>query len=160
MESVLSLQHIFRVAKAVNVDPLIGLEGGVAYLVNEEHVKVVAETWTLAFDDPPPLTIALVDGLPRGALVEWHIIRCRKRSDVPKTTKFSMAWTNSEISLAIHNFRGEYGVLCIVFGRLQFVREMKSRYKHVAIQSIPCKGIYSTGIDGIKSRDLCTIVLA
>ena len=27
MEAVISLQHIFRVARAVNVDPLIGLEG-------------------------------------------------------------------------------------------------------------------------------------
>ena len=116
MEAVLSLQHIFRVARAVNVDPLIGIEGGVVYIVDERDALIVARTWDMAFDGPPRLGIVVVNGLPRGARVEWHILRCQKSAEdaIPPVTRVVF---DDEAEGVLHEFSGEQGVLCMIFGK-------------------------------------------
>lgn len=159
MEAVISLQHIFRVARAVNVDPLTSLEGAVAYIVEETDVQVVAETWRNAFEDVPELAIVLVDNLPRGAKVEWHVIRCQKSSDQSTESGFQMAFEEHRVLTAVTDLRGEHGVLCMTFGSQEIVAKIKSRYTNVAVQTIPSKAVYSMK-DGIQQHKSFTIILS
>jgi enamine deaminase RidA (YjgF/YER057c/UK114 family) len=159
MEAAISLQHIFRVARAVNVDPLIGLEGVVAYLVREEDVQIVAETWKNSFEDAPQLAIVLVDGLPRGARVEWHVIRCQKSSDEVSRPKVQMAVEECQVVIAINALRGGHGVLCIVFGSQEMIPRITSRYQDVAVQTIPSRAVYSVD-EGIVQHKSCTFILS
>ena len=159
MEAAISLQHIFRVARAVNVDPLVGLEGAVAYIVQEQDVQVVAETWKNSFEDAPQLASVLVDGLPRGARVEWHIIRCRKSSDEVSKPRLRMEVEDHQVFTTIDELRGEYGVLCMVFGSQEMMLRITSRYKDVAFQTIPSRAVYSVN-NGIVQHKSCTIILS
>lgn len=159
MEAVISLQHIFRVARAVNVDPLIGLEGAVAYIVQEEDVQVVAETWKNSFEDAPQLAIVLVDGLPRGARVEWHVIRCQKSSDESSKPRLRMEVEEHKVITAINELQSQYGVLCMVFGSQEMIPNIISRYKDVAIQTIPSRTVYSVN-NGIIQHKSCTFILS
>jgi hypothetical protein len=160
LEAAASLQHIFHVGIAVGAHP-IRFEGAVAYIINEEDVEIVAETWKLAFKNPPPLAIVLVNGLPRGAVVEWHVIRGQKWSDEPKGPIVQFGRTNMEVTTIMDKLQKTtgYGVLCIVFGRADVVSQMKSRYGNVAIQSIPCKRVYSCLGSRITSHDSYTILV-
>lgn len=163
MEAVLALQHIFRVARAVGVDPSSGIECAVAYVVHESDVSTVAETWRGRFEMiPPSLAVVVVEGLPRGARVEWHIIRCRKTSeDEMEAKKAHMAFEQHEVITAINEFSSAYGVLCIIFGSSQERNALSSRYKSIAIQNIPSKAVYSiSSTNEIKEHSSCTIVLA
>ena len=159
MEAVISLQHIFRVAKAVNVDPLTGLECAVVYIVHEEDVQVVAETWKNSFEDAPQLAIVLVHDLPRGARVEWHVIRCQKSSDEVSKPRLRMAVEEHQVSTAINELRSEYGVLCIVFGSPEMIPRITSKYKDVAVQTIRSRAVYSVN-NGIVQHKSCTIILS
>ena len=159
MEAVISLQHIFRVARAVNVNPSTGFEGAVVYIVQEEDVQVVAETWKNSFEDAPQLAIVLVDGLPRGARVEWHVIRCQKSSDEVSKPRVRMAVEEHQVSTAINELRGEHGVLCMVFGSQEIIPRITLRYKDVAVQTIPSRAVYSV-TNGIVQHKSCTIILS
>lgn len=159
MEAVISLQHIFRVARAVSVDPLNGLEGAIAYIVDERDVQVVGETWKNAFEDAPQLTIVLVDDLPRGARVEWHVIRCQKSSDEVQNSRFQMAFEEHQVITAIDDLRGDHGLLCMIFGSQETLPKIKSRYTNVAVETIPSKAIYSVK-NGIHQHKSCTIILS
>src|SRR5256885_556908 len=99
MEAVLSLQYIFRVARAVGVDTVMGIECAVIYIVEEGDAETVAETWRGAFEDlVPSLAIVVVEGLPRGARVEWHVIRCRKSGEEEeRQMKSCMAFEQHEV---------------------------------------------------------------
>ena len=156
LELALSLQHIFRVARAVNVDPLRGIEGAVAYITEERNVNIVAEMWTRAFDElRPPLGIVLVSGLPRGATVEWHVIRCwKKTSDEDPTGGFRMVFDDDDgISVAAAELRGEHGVLCMRFG---CPLPHKLNILGIAAQEIPSRAIYSVGKQ-ISRHTSCTV---
>jgi len=157
LEIALSLQHIFRVARAVNVDPLRGIEGAVAYITEEQNVNLVAETWIRAFDEvPPPLGIVLVSALPRGARVEWHVIRCwKKTSDEDSTGGFRMVFDDDDrISVAVAELRGKHGVLCMRFGsRLSD----KLNILEMAVQEIPSTAIYQAGKQ-ISRHTACTVI--
>ena len=158
LEIALSLQHIFRVARAVNVDPLRGIEAAVAYITEERSVNLVAETWIRAFDEvPPPLGIVLVSALPRGARVEWHVIRCRKKtSDEHAACGFRMVFDDDDdgISVAVAELRGEHGVLCMRFGS---PLSDKLNTLEMAVQEIPSKAIYSAGKQ-ISTHTACTVI--
>jgi enamine deaminase RidA (YjgF/YER057c/UK114 family) len=157
LESVLSLQHIFRVARAVNVDPLQGIEGAVAYITEQGNVNVVMETWRRSFEGrPPPLAIVLVNGLPRGAALEWHVIRCRKTSDEEATGEVRMVFDcDDAVSGAFAELRGEHGVLYVRFGSLL---PDKLRSDSVAVQEIPSNAVYSVG-EQISRHTSCTIII-
>lgn len=159
MEAVISLQHIFRVARAVSVDPMSGLESTVVYIIDERDVQVVAEAWKNAFENAPELTIVLVDDLPRGARVEWHVIRCQKSSDEARNSRIQMAFEEHQVITAINDLRGDYGILCMIFGSREILPEIKSRYTNVAVQTIPSKAIYSVN-NGIHQHKSCTIILS
>jgi hypothetical protein len=163
MEAVLSLQHIFRVARAVGIDPARGIECAVVYIVDEGDVEIVAETWNGEgiFEDVPPLAIVVVDGLPRGAKVEWHVIRCRKfGEEEEREVKSRMAFEQHEVITAINEFQGDHGVLCMIFGSSQHHKALQSRYTNLAIQIIPSRAIYSMSNNKITQQSSCTIILA
>ena len=159
MESVISLQHIFRVARAVNVDPFTGIEGAVVYIVDESDTEIVFETWNAAFEDKPPLAIIVVDGLPRGARVEWHVIRCQRCSDEPKTAKFRMAFEEHQVITAITELRDNHGVLCITFGSSKQHNSIRSKYTNLALQTIPTNAVFSVKGTKIERHPSCTIIL-
>jgi hypothetical protein len=159
MESALSLQHIFRVARAVNVDPSTSIEGAVVYIVDENDTEIVSETWNAAFEDKPSLAIIVVDGLPRGARVEWHVIRCQKWSDEPKTAKFRMAFDEHQVVTAITELRGNHGMLCITFGSSKQNNLIRSKYANLVLQSIPTNAVFSVKGTKIERHPLCTIIL-
>lgn len=154
LQSVLSLQHIFRAARAVKVDPLRGIRGAVAYMTKEWTVGLVAETWRRAFDEVPPLAIVVVSGLPRGARVEWHVIRCQKTSDEETTGGFRMIFNDDRISTAVADVRGKDGVLCMRFGSSL---PDTLRKANMAVQEIPCRGVYAAG-ERISKHASCTII--
>jgi hypothetical protein len=156
MEAVISLQHIFRVARAVNIDPLTGVECAVAYVVEETDLNIVAETWKRAFEEAPELAVVLVDGLPRGAKVEWHLIRCQKSSDEAGEARFRMLFEEHRVPSTISDIRGELGLLCMIFGSHEI---NTSTYTNIAIQTIPSRAVYSVN-NGIKRHKSCTIILA
>ena len=160
MEAVLSLQHIFRVARAVNVDPMSGIECAVAYIVDESDVPLVAETWRSAFEVVPSLAIVVVDGLPRGARVEWHVIRCQKSTEDEKKARSRMAFEQHEVITAINDVTHSHGGLCMIFGSSEHYDSLRSRYKNIAMQTIPSKAIYSTSNNEIKKHESCTVILA
>jgi hypothetical protein len=160
MESVLSLQHIFRVSRAVNVDPETGIEGAVVYIVDESDVEIVRETWNAAFDVTLPLAIVVVDGLPRGARVEWHVIRCQRRSEDAKQGKFRMTFEEHEVITAITEFRDTYGVLCVTFGSSKQHLSIQSKYNDVVIQRIPSKAVFSILGTKVQRHPSCTIILS
>jgi hypothetical protein len=155
MEAVISLQHIFRVARAVNVDPSTGLEGAVAYIVDANDVEIIAKTWNKTFDKPPPLVAVVVDGLPRGARVEWHIIRCQKSSEDGKSSRFLMTFDES----ARTDILGEHG-LCMIFGSQNWAHSIKSRNRDMALQTIPSKAVYRVSATGIDRHSSCTIIFS
>lgn len=159
-EAVLSLQHIFRVARAVRVDPSRRIEGAVAYIVDERDVNVVAETWRSAFEEPTDLAVVLVKGLPRGARVEWHVIRCQKTTEEDVPPQLHMAFDEHEMVSAITDLRGDHGILCMSFGASKSLPSMRSRYPNMAVQTIPSRGVYSVSNDAITRREACTIVLS
>ena len=156
MEAVISLQHIFRVARAVNVDPLTGLQGAVAYIIDEKDALVVAEVWRNAFEEIPELVIVVVEELPRGARVEWHIIRCQKTSDDGGKSTLRIAYEDGEVT---NDLRGEFGVLCMVFGSQDSIQRIKSRYTNIAIQAISSRAVYSVK-NGLQQHSSCTIIFS
>jgi len=156
----LSLQHIFRVARAVRVDPERGIEGAVVYIVDERDVKIVAETWTSAFEEAPQLAIVVVKGLPRGARVEWHVIRCQKTTEENVPPRLRMAFEEHEIMTAISDLRRAHDVLCMSFGSTKFLQSTRSRYPNMAVQVIPSTAIYSVSKGTIARRNACTIILS
>src|SRR5271170_1199651 len=159
-EAVLSLQHIFRVAKAVRVDPESGIEGAVVYIVDEGDVNIVAETWGSAFEEAPELAVVVVKGLPRGARVEWHVIRCQKTTEEDTPPRSRMAFEEHEMMTAISDLRGAHDVLCMSFGSTTFLQSMRSRYPNMAVQVIPSTAIYSVSKGTIARRNACTIILS
>ena len=159
-EAVLSLQHIFRVARAVRVDPERGIEGAVVYIVDERDVKIVAETWTSAFEEAPQLAIVVVKGLPRGARVEWHVIRCQKTTEENVPPRLRMAFEEHEMVRAIGDLQGDHGVLCMSFGCSKFPSSVQSRYPNTAVQTIPSAAIYSVSKGTPARRNACTIILS
>ena len=163
MEAVLSLQHIFRVARAVAVDTVRGIECAIVYIVEEDDAKIVAETWRGAFGDfVPSLAIVVVDGLPRGARVEWHVIRCQKsgEEEEEKEVKSRMAFEQHEVIAAVNEFQGDHGVLCMIYGSSQHHEALKSRYQNLAIQTIPSRAVYSLSSNNLTRHISCTIILA
>lgn len=160
MESVLSLQHIFRVSRAVNVDPETGIEGAVVYIVDEGDVEIVGKTWNAAFDLAPPLAIVVVDGLPRGARVEWHVVRCQRSSEDAKEGKFRLTFEEHEVITAITEFRDTYGVLCLTFGSSTQHLSIHSKYNDVAIQRIPSNAVFSISGTKVERHPSCTFILS
>jgi hypothetical protein len=160
IESVLSLQHIFRVSRAVNVDPETGIEGAVVYIVDEGDVEIVGKTWTVAFDVAPPLAIVVVDGLPRGARVEWHVIRCQRSSEDAKRGNFRMTFEEHEVITAINEFRDVYGVLCVTFGSSKQHLSIQSKYNNVAFQRIPSNALFSISGTKVERHPSCTFILS
>jgi len=160
MEALISLQHIFRIAKAVNVDPSTAFEKGVVYIVDQKDRQIVADTWTNAFKDAPDLLIVLVEGLPRGAKVEWHIIRSQKTSVDLKNSKMRTALNECEVFTAIHELEGEYGVLCITFGSRKWPDPNKLQHLNVAVQRIPSKAVYLLSNKTIEGHNSCSILLS
>lgn len=161
MEAALSLQHIFRVARAVAVNTVRGIECTVVYIVEEGDAKIVAETWRGAFEGiVPSLAIVVVDGLPRGARVEWHVIRCQKSGEEEREVKSRMVFEQHEVITAVNDFQGDHGVLCMIFGSSQHHEALKSRYQNLAIQTIPSRAVYSLSSDNLTRRTSCTIILA
>lgn len=160
MEAVLSLQHIFRVAKAVNVDPTTGFEGAVVYIVNENDVHIVAQTWERAFDDAPGLAVVVVNELPRGARVEWHVLRCQKLSDETSESKFQMTFSDHQLRAAISDIRRDHGTLCMIFGSQASAPLIKSKYKDVAVQMIPSNTVFSVSNGVIERQSSCTFILS
>jgi hypothetical protein len=159
MQAVLSLQHIFRVARAVKVDPLTGIEGAAAYITDEADVNVVAETWRRAFASRPlpPLAIVLVTGLPRGAKVEWHIIRCQ-RSDAPAKGKFRIIFDDERaVMVAGWDLRDdESDVLCLRFG----TADMNWTSSTLAFHEVPTGAVYAVGKHKISRHKTCVVVQA
>jgi hypothetical protein len=154
-EAVLALQHIFRVARAMGINPSTGFEGGIAYIVDEKDVQIVAETWKAAFEEPPELLLAVVKGLPRGAKVEWHIIRCQKPDDDDDSTrtKFRMVYSETMARATFSDFGP--GLLCFVLG--EYIALQRSG---AAIQWIPSQAIYSVSRQEIQQHRSCIIILA
>jgi hypothetical protein len=159
-EAVLSLQHIFRVARAVRVDPESGIEGTVVYIVDEGDVNIVAETWRNAFEEASDLAVVVVKGLPRGARVEWHVIRCQKITEEDTPPRLRMAFEEHEMMTAISDLRGAHDVLCMSFGSTTFLQSTRSRYPNMAVQVIPSTAIYSVSKGTIARRNACTIILS
>jgi hypothetical protein len=160
MESVLSLQHIFRVSRAVNVDPGTGIEGAVVYIVDESDVEIVGGTWNAAFDVAPPLAVVVIGGLPRGARVEWHVIRCQRTSEDAKQGNFRLTFEEHEVITAITEFRDTYGVLCVTFGSSKQHLSIQSKYNNVAIQRIPSKAVFSISGIKVERHPSCTFILS
>jgi hypothetical protein len=159
LEAVLSLQHIFRVARAVNVDPLIGFEAVVAFIVDERDVQVVAETWKLRFyGKGPVLAIIVVKGLPRDARVEWHIVRCQKSTEDERSSKTQVAFSNDEAITAIDELRDRSG-LCTIYGSGEAFQSLKARYPNISFQLIPSTAVYSV-IDKVERHRSCTIIIS
>jgi hypothetical protein len=160
MQAVLSLQHIFRVARAVNVDPLAGIEGAVAYITTEGDVNIVAETWRRAFSSGrlPPLAIVLVTGLPRGAKVEWHIIRCQRTSEEPEEGKFKMIFDDElAVMVAGYELRDEENdVLCLRFG----TTEMNWSSSTLAFHEVPTGAVYAVTKHAISRHKTCVVAYA
>jgi len=158
METVLSLQHIFRVARAVNVDPLAGIEGAVVYIVDERDALIVAKTWDMAFEDPPRLGIVVVNGLPRGARVEWHVLRCQKSAE-DAINPVTRVLFDDETDGVLHEFSGEQGVLCVTFGKTNQAQKIQKRLSRTVIQAIPSKIVFSTHKGTIQRRSTCIALM-
>lgn len=159
MEAVISLQHIFRVARAVKVDPQTGIEGAVVYIVEEGDVQIVAETWRNSFESAPELAVVLVEGLPRDARVEWHVIRCQKSSDDISNSKFRMAFDEHKLFTIMSDLCSESGMLCISYGSQDMTSKLRSWHPNIAFQTIPSKAVYSVNNE-IERHRSCTIILS
>jgi hypothetical protein len=159
MEAVLSLRHIFRVAKAVNVDPLTSIEGAVVYITEGKDAGIVAETWRLAFQDPPKLGIVVVNGLPRGAQVEWHVLRCQKMEEEEGRRAVTRISFDDEVDGVLNEFTGQLGALCIVFGNLRPVEGIQARLRKLITQQIPSNAIYSLDGGSFRKRNSCIALI-
>jgi len=159
MEAVLSLQHIFRVARAVNVDPLTGFEAVVAFIVDEGDVQVVAETWKLRFEGKGPiLAIVVVKGLPRDARVEWQIVRCQKSSSEEPSPKTQVAFVDDKVITAINELR-DHSSLCTIYVSGEALQSLKSQNPHISFQFIPSRAVYSV-IDKVQRHRSCKIIIS
>ena len=159
-QAVLSLQHIFRVARAVNVDPRTGIEGAVAYITDEGDVNVVAETWRRGFlsGKMPPLAIVLVTELPRGAKVEWHVLRCQRTFDGPHEGKFRMVF-DDEVAVikAGYELRDDTNdVLCMRFG----TGDLNWTSSTMAFHELPSGAVYAVEEDKISRHKSCVVIQA
>ena len=144
----------------MRVDPATGIEGAVVYIVDEGDVTVVTEMWRNAFEKAPPFAAVLVNGLPRGARVEWHIIRCQKPTEEDAPPRLRMAFAEHEIVTAINEVRRDNGVLCISLGSDKFATQIQSRYPNVAVQTVPSTAIYSDSKSKVARHDTCVIILS
>ena len=160
MEAALSLQHIFRVARAVNVDPQTQIEAAVAYVTAEEDVSIVSETWKLSFEQTPPLAVVIVDGLPRTALVEWHILWCQTMSEGVKSRRLRIVVDEDRLVTTVRECQGPYGVLAHVFGSSASISSVKSRYPKMAVQTVPARMVYSASKDRIERYNFCAFVMS
>lgn len=147
MEAVLSLQHILRVAKAVNVDLRTLTTTVVAYIADEMDRDIVAHTWhrRMTVQELDRLAIVVVKGLPRGARVEWHVLRCMKHSDEGLNPTHGLYFDDEVDSL--YGSGLEAG-LCMTFGDKSVVKKIKSRHPEMVVQRIPSKAVYCVGVSG------------
>lgn len=159
-EAALSLQHIFRVARAVKVDPQHEIEGAVAYIVAGEDVSVIAETWKHAFEHAPPLAIVLVNGLPRGARVEWHVLRCQKSSQEVARSALKVVFEDDQLLRAITERKGDYGVLATIFGSSSSISSIKSQFRDLAVQAIPARAVYSASQGRADHKNFCAFIMS
>jgi hypothetical protein len=136
------------------------MEGVVVYIVDESDAEIVSETWNAAFEDRPPLAIVVVDGLPRGARVEWHVIRCQKSSDEPTTAKFRMTFEEHQVLTGINELKDNHGVLCTTFGSSKQHDSLRPKYANVALQMIPSRAVFSIKGTKIERHPSCTIILS
>jgi enamine deaminase RidA (YjgF/YER057c/UK114 family) len=158
-EAALSLQHIFRVARAVKLDPLTGIEVAVVFIVDERDVSIVAETWRLRFEEVVhPLAIVLVDGLPRGARVEWHVIRCHRSSDEERRETTRIAFVDHDVITAISELRGDHEVLCSIYGSDEISQDIRKRWPNTALQTAPSRAVYSLQKANIIRHKFCAII--
>ena len=156
---MLSFQHIFRVARAVNVDPLTAIEAAVVYITDEKDAGIVAKTWEMAFEDPPKLGIILVNNLPRGASVEWHILRCRKSGYEEEMRPLTRISFDDEVNEVLHEFSDEMGALCMIFGNLKTSTRLQELLPKVLIQKIPSRAVYSLNNGSLQKRNSCIALL-
>jgi hypothetical protein len=152
MEAVLSLQHIFRVAWAVNVDPLTGFETVVAFIVDEGDVEVVAETWKLKFERRRPV-------LAIDAMAERQVVRqCQKSFSGEPSLKTHLGFVDDKVITAINKLRDHSG-LCTIYGSGEALQSLKSRYLGISFQIIPSRAVYSI-IDKVERHRSCTIIIS
>jgi hypothetical protein len=76
-------------------------EGVIAYIVDRNDVDVVADVWNRFCKNSKELAIAVVDELPRGARVEWHVIRCRNRQMKGETLNSEWSSIQNRMSMSI-----------------------------------------------------------
>ncbi|EPY49481.1 endoribonuclease [Schizosaccharomyces cryophilus OY26] len=83
LEAVLSLQHIKRVSRVMKANQYVAC---LAYIKDSRDASLINKIWsdfTELNNIECPLSIALVEELPRNASVEWQVLCCNGSEDEP-----------------------------------------------------------------------------
>jgi hypothetical protein len=110
-------------------------------------------------DEAPTLAVVVVNGLPRGARVEWQIVQCQKSSDEEQLGKIRVAFQDHQVITAVNDLRGDDNVLCLVYGAGDFKR-VRSRFPGTVFQCIPSRAVYAVTHDRLERHSSCTIIIS